>query len=94
LAARTTRALTAAVEGSGIDAPLFLTQNDGTVMRADQAEAFPVYSFSSGPTNSMRGAAFLSGLTEGVDRMKADAARWSTSGTPRSPTRWGRRSRR
>jgi N-methylhydantoinase A/oxoprolinase/acetone carboxylase beta subunit len=39
---------------------LYLTQNDGTVMLAQVAETFPVYSFASGPTNSMRGAAFLS----------------------------------
>ena len=45
-----------------IDAPLYLTQNDGTLMRADAAERFPVLTFASGPTNSMRGAAFLSGL--------------------------------
>lgn len=66
LARRTTRAFTRAVAGSGIEAPLYLTQNDGTVMRASQAEAFPVYSFSSGPTNSMRGAAFLSGLHDAM----------------------------
>jgi N-methylhydantoinase A/oxoprolinase/acetone carboxylase beta subunit len=66
LARSTTRAFTEAVERSGVDAPLFLTQNDGTVMKAAQAEAFPVYSFSSGPTNSMRGAAFLSGLTDAM----------------------------
>ena len=62
LARRTTRAFTAALAASGIAAPLYLTQNDGTIMRADFAEAFPVFSFASGPTNSMRGAAFLSGL--------------------------------
>src|SRR5581483_9545864 len=45
---------------SGIAAPLYLTQNDSTVMLAEVAEAYPVYSFASGPTNSMRGAAFLS----------------------------------
>lgn len=66
LARRTTAAFTEAVAGSGIAAPLFITQNDGTVMRAEQAEAFPVYSFSSGPTNSMRGAAFLSGLGDAM----------------------------
>jgi N-methylhydantoinase A/oxoprolinase/acetone carboxylase beta subunit len=62
LARRTTRAFAAALAASGIAAPLYITQNDGTVMRAAVAEAFPVYSFASGPTNSMRGAAFLSGL--------------------------------
>lgn len=45
-----------------IDAPLYLTQNDGTLMHADVAERFPVLTFASGPTNSMRGAAFLSGI--------------------------------
>jgi N-methylhydantoinase A/oxoprolinase/acetone carboxylase beta subunit len=59
LARRTTRAFTDALRSSGIRAPLYLTQNDGTVMRAEVAESFPVYSFASGPTNSMRGAAFL-----------------------------------
>lgn len=66
LARRTTRAFTEALAGSGLDAPLYLTQNDGTVTLASQAEAFPVYSFASGPTNSMRGAAFLSRLDEAI----------------------------
>ena len=60
LARRTTRAFAAALGASGIAAPLYLTQNDGTVMLAEVAETYPVYSFASGPTNSMRGAAFLS----------------------------------
>src|SRR5262245_26792364 len=66
LARRTTRAFTEALRASGLAAPLYLTQNDGTVMLAATAEAFPVYSFASGPTNSMRGAAFLSGLNEAI----------------------------
>ncbi len=66
LARRTTRAFVQSLEKSGMDAPLFLTQNDGTVLRAEVAEKFPVYSFASGPTNSMRGAAFLSGLDEAL----------------------------
>ena len=35
-------------------------------MAAEEAVAFPVRSFSSGPTNSLRGAAFLSGLENAV----------------------------
>jgi N-methylhydantoinase A/oxoprolinase/acetone carboxylase beta subunit len=66
LARRTTRAFTEALRASGLAAPLYLTQNDGTVMLAATAEAFPVYSFASGPTNSMRGAAFLSGLSDAI----------------------------
>jgi N-methylhydantoinase A/oxoprolinase/acetone carboxylase beta subunit len=66
LAKRTTEAFTEALRQSGIDAPLYLTQNDGTIMRAEVARRFPVYSFASGPTNSMRGATFLSGIENGV----------------------------
>jgi N-methylhydantoinase A/oxoprolinase/acetone carboxylase beta subunit len=66
LARRTTRAFTEALRASGIAAPLYLTQNDGTVMLAEVAEEYPVYSFASGPTNSMRGAAFLSKRDEAL----------------------------
>ena len=34
--------------------------------RFDEAEQYPVFTFSSGPTNSMRGAMFLSGLQEAI----------------------------
>jgi N-methylhydantoinase A/oxoprolinase/acetone carboxylase beta subunit len=66
LARKTTRAFSAALRASGIAAPLYLTQNDGTVMLAEVAEEYPVYSFASGPTNSMRGAAFLSKRDEAL----------------------------
>ena len=56
----------AAIAASRIDAPLFITQNDGTVMPAETAMALPVMSFASGATNSMRGAAFLSGLKDAM----------------------------
>jgi N-methylhydantoinase A/oxoprolinase/acetone carboxylase beta subunit len=55
-----------AIRDSGIDAPLFITQNDGTVAEASQARRLPVYSFASGATNSMRGAAYLSGLQDAM----------------------------
>ncbi|MGE6732540.1 hydantoinase/oxoprolinase N-terminal domain-containing protein, partial [Streptomyces sp. NPDC059900] len=45
-----------------LTAPFFLSQNDGTLMDADFARTCPVATFASGPTNSMRGAALLSGL--------------------------------
>ena len=45
----------------GIEAPVYLSQNDGTLMSVDYAQRYPVATFASGPTNSMRGAAFLSG---------------------------------
>lgn len=66
LARKTTAAFVAALRDSAIQAPLYLTQNDGTIMRSEIVEAFPVYCFASGPTNSMRGAAFLSGLEDGI----------------------------
>src|SRR5690606_6148225 len=47
---------------AGIRAPLYLSQNDGTLMDVDFARRYPVATFASGPTNSMRGAAFLSGV--------------------------------
>lgn len=49
-----------------IGAPLYLTQNDGTLMAADFVARYPVLTFASGPTNSMRGAAFLSGIQDAV----------------------------
>ncbi|TDZ54502.1 putative D-/L-hydantoinase subunit A [Colletotrichum trifolii] len=47
--------------------PLFLTQNDGTILDAAAAARMPIRTFSSGPTNSMRGAAYLAGLDVGGD---------------------------
>jgi N-methylhydantoinase A/oxoprolinase/acetone carboxylase beta subunit len=75
LARKTIAAFEQAIATSGIVAPLYLTQNDGTVMRADFAASYPVYSFSSGATNSMRGAAHLSGL---ADAMVVDVGGTST----------------
>lgn len=42
--------------------PLYLSQNDGTLIEADAAADYPIKTFASGPTNSMTGAAFLAGL--------------------------------
>lgn len=39
--------------------PILLTQNDGTVLTVNEALKTPIRTFSSGATNSMRGAAFL-----------------------------------
>lgn len=66
LGRKTVAAFRDALKAAAINAPLFLTQNDGTLMSAEHAERFPVLTFSSGPTNSMRGAAFLSGLKDAL----------------------------
>ncbi|KAF9068110.1 hypothetical protein BDP27DRAFT_1392915 [Rhodocollybia butyracea] len=39
--------------------PVFLTQNDGTILQATDAARLPIRTFNSGATNSMCGAAFL-----------------------------------
>lgn len=62
LASEIVDGLTAAVRRQGIQAPIFLSQNDGTLMDEDYVRLYPVATFASGPTNSMRGAALTSGL--------------------------------
>ena len=66
LAGRTIRGIEQAMEALGVKAPLYLSQNDGTLMDADFAGSFPVLTIASGPTNSMRGAAWLSGIRDGI----------------------------
>jgi N-methylhydantoinase A/oxoprolinase/acetone carboxylase beta subunit len=62
LAETTMAAFGDSLSRAGIAAPLFISQNDGTLMGLNQARQYPVLTFASGPTNSMRGAAFLSGF--------------------------------
>ncbi|WP_028922113.1 hydantoinase/oxoprolinase N-terminal domain-containing protein [Pseudonocardia acaciae] len=64
VATRVTGAFTRALLDAGIGAPLFLSQNDGTLMDVDHVRRYPVATFAAGPTNSMRGAALLSGLSD------------------------------
>ncbi|SEG65535.1 N-methylhydantoinase A/oxoprolinase/acetone carboxylase, beta subunit [Nonomuraea solani] len=52
-------AFTDALRLVGVTAPLYLSQNDGTLMDAEFTRRYPIRTFASGPTNSMRGAAFL-----------------------------------
>jgi N-methylhydantoinase A/oxoprolinase/acetone carboxylase beta subunit len=61
LAEHITGALEQSVRGAGLDAPVYISQNDGTLMSVDYCRRYPVATFASGPTDSMRGAAFLSG---------------------------------
>lgn len=49
-----------------INASAFLTQNDGTLMSLDYAQRYPVLTIGGGPANSMRGAAYLTGLETAV----------------------------
>ena len=69
LAVRIVKAFQSAMDQLAIDAPLYISQNDGTLMSAERAEQYPVATFASGPTNSMRGAAFLSDVAEGGEKL-------------------------
>ncbi|MFP6747408.1 MAG: hydantoinase/oxoprolinase family protein [Alphaproteobacteria bacterium] len=66
LADRVLDAFTKAMGKLGLRAPLYISQNDGTLMTAAHAVRYPVLTFASGPTNSMRGAAVLSGLDDAL----------------------------
>ncbi|KIW87929.1 uncharacterized protein Z519_11514 [Cladophialophora bantiana CBS 173.52] len=58
-ARRTIRGFRAAMGRLRLDCALFISQNDGTVIDSTSAAKLPIKTFSSGPTNSMRGAAYL-----------------------------------
>lgn len=58
-ARKTIRSFHEPVKRLGLDCAVFITQNDGTVLSGELATRLPIRTFSSGPTNSMRGAAFL-----------------------------------
>ncbi|MGO7039243.1 hydantoinase/oxoprolinase N-terminal domain-containing protein [Rhizobium acaciae] len=55
-----------ALKELAIHAPFYISQNDGTLMVPDYVERYPVLTFASGPTNSMRGAAMLAGEKEAM----------------------------
>jgi N-methylhydantoinase A/oxoprolinase/acetone carboxylase beta subunit len=66
VARRVTHSFESALEQLGIKAQLFLSQNDGTLMSLDYALRYPILTVACGPTNSVRGAAFLSGLHDAI----------------------------
>lgn len=63
---RTVRGFRLAMKKLELKCGLYITQNDGTLIDAASAARMPIRTFSSGATNSMRGAAYLAGkeLTE------------------------------
>jgi len=61
-ARRTVRGYQQAMKRLGLSCPLYLTQNDGTLITAAEAARLPIKTFSSGATNSMRGASYLAGI--------------------------------
>ncbi|KKY21877.1 putative hydantoinase [Diplodia seriata] len=58
---RTVRGFREAMSRLNLKCGLYITQNDGTLIDAASAARMPIRTFSSGATNSMRGAAYLAG---------------------------------
>ncbi|MDG6996096.1 MAG: hydantoinase/oxoprolinase family protein [Nitrososphaerota archaeon] len=59
--------LVSSVRDRGLhSANIYLTQNDGTLMNVNYAKKHPVKTIASGPTNSIRGAAYLTSLGDAV----------------------------
>lgn len=46
--------------------PWYVSRNDGTLMSADDLRRFPVLTIAAGPTNSLRGASWLTGEKDAV----------------------------
>ena len=82
-------ALAAALEEHGLRPQTFFAQNDGTLMALDFVLHHPVLTIGSGPANSIRGAAYLTGAG---DAIVADVGGTSTdigvlaNGFPREST--------
>ena len=66
LGKRITEAFARALSELGITCPFFISQNDGTLMSAAHMQRYPVLTFAAGPTNSLRGAAWLTGAKEAI----------------------------
>ena len=66
VAARVTRAVQHSIASRGIDAITYFAQNDGTLMSLDYVRLLPVLTIGSGPANSIRGAAYLSGCDNAI----------------------------
>lgn len=66
VAGHVTRALTSALAERGLSARPYLAQNDGTLMTVEHAARLPVSTIGSGPANSLRGAALLSGVQDAI----------------------------
>lgn len=79
-AQKVTRGFKRAMARLRLACPLYLSQNDGTLIDADTAAEYPIKTFASGPTNSMTGAAFLAGLDK-VKTVITDPADVTGDGT-------------
>ena len=55
-----------ALAACGLDPITFFAQNDGTLMDLEYALRYPVLTIGSGPANSIRGAAYLTGSADAI----------------------------
>jgi N-methylhydantoinase A/oxoprolinase/acetone carboxylase beta subunit len=55
-----------ALAACGLEPEAFFAQNDGTLMDLEYALAYPVLTIGSGPANSIRGAAYLTGSADAI----------------------------
>lgn len=66
VAGEVTAALSAVLRNHGLAPTTYFAQNDGTLMALEYAARYPVLTIGSGPANSLRGAALLSGVKSAV----------------------------
>ena len=48
------------------NADVYLSQNDGTLMTMEYARRYPIFTIACGPTNSIRGASYLSRMDDAI----------------------------
>ncbi|MHA6258835.1 hydantoinase/oxoprolinase N-terminal domain-containing protein [Sporosarcina sp. CAU 1771] len=55
-----------ALKKEGIHAKVFFGQNDGTLMSVEYTVKYPILTIACGPTNSLRGASYLTDLSDAI----------------------------
>ena len=67
VAERFTEGFAKSLHDEGItNADVYLSQNDGTLMTMEYARRYPILTVACGPTNSIRGASYLSSLKDAI----------------------------
>ena len=67
VAERFTEGFAKSLRDEGItNADVYLSQNDGTLMTVEHARRYPILTVACGPTNSIRGASYLSSLKDAI----------------------------
>ena len=67
VAERFTDGFAQSLQDEGItNADVYLSQNDGTLMTMEHARRYPILTVACGPTNSIRGASYLSYLRDAI----------------------------